>query len=184
MESVEEILIGEYVPDTITTKAVNDYNNYISTLNTKARAYNNTTYSDKARCVGSLPSNPDYEAGMYVCGTGNLEWFSSYNNRYKGRDNNEDEDRSQMEALGILDIGDWYAMASSYVTEGDGYIMFGVNNVWDDGANNGNIISFNASWGNDSGGCLLGIRPVFHLKDGIKITGGSGTQSDPYTLGT
>ena len=27
------------------------------------------------------------------------------------------------------------------------------------------------------------IRPIFKLKDGIKITGGSGTESDPYTLG-
>ena len=28
------------------------------------------------------------------------------------------------------------------------------------------------------------LRPVFKLKSGIKITGGSGTESDPYTLGT
>ena len=29
-----------------------------------------------------------------------------------------------------------------------------------------------------------GFRPVFKLKPGIKVTGGSGTSSSPYTLGT
>ena len=27
------------------------------------------------------------------------------------------------------------------------------------------------------------IRPVFTLKSGLKVTGGSGTSEDPYTLG-
>ena len=29
-----------------------------------------------------------------------------------------------------------------------------------------------------------GLRPVFKLKSGIKVTDGSGTESSPYTLGT
>ena len=29
-----------------------------------------------------------------------------------------------------------------------------------------------------------GLRPVFTLKPEIKVTGGSGTSDDPYTLGT
>ena len=28
-----------------------------------------------------------------------------------------------------------------------------------------------------------GLRPVFMLKSEIKVTGGSGTEQDPYTLG-
>ena len=30
---------------------------------------------------------------------------------------------------------------------------------------------------------IHGLRPVFHLKSDIKVTGGSGTEEDPYTLG-
>lgn len=29
-----------------------------------------------------------------------------------------------------------------------------------------------------------GLRPVFKLKDTVKVTGGSGSSVDPYTLGT
>ena len=36
----------------------------------------------------------------------------------------------------------------------------------------------------DSHGYNYGLRPVFTLKPGIKITGGNGTSDSPYTLGT
>ena len=34
-----------------------------------------------------------------------------------------------------------------------------------------------------SGNDTHGLRPVFTLKSDIKVTGGSGTDEDPYTLG-
>ena len=37
--------------------------------------------------------------------------------------------------------------------------------------------------GSSSGSYCFGVRPVVSLKSGIQITGGSGTQENPYTLG-
>lgn len=36
---------------------------------------------------------------------------------------------------------------------------------------------------NSSSEATYGLRPVFTLKEEVKITGGSGTKDDPYTLG-
>ena len=42
-----------------------------------------------------------------------------------------------------------------------------------------------SGWKRPSVGSTTGdVRAVFHLKSGIKVTGGTGTESDPYTLGT
>ena len=43
-----------------------------------------------------------------------------------------------------------------------------------------NVLSINY---NGSYEATYGLRPVFTLKDEVKVTGGSGTQDDPYTLG-
>ena len=46
-------------------------------------------------------------------------------------------------------------------------------------------MTMNPSFGAPNEGFVAtyGLRPVFTLKDEVKVTGGSGTEDDPYTLG-
>ena len=61
---------------------------------------------------------------------------------------------------------------------GISYMSFNVNST------NGSVSSANVS---SSGGALPGtrnvVRPALYLSSEVKITGGNGTQNDPYTLG-
>ena len=187
--------------------ALNSYNNAISTLNEEVQRYNNDTYSTRVRCVGSMPDNPLYDgAGMY---TNSYSWFSSYNGRFKNADENYVSDFNQMIALGIEDIGEdeEYWLASRYVGEyirapypegiivrvggevriggdswyGNGKWNLGLEDLavksdpsYDNGYRAYDLYSYDRT---------CGLRPVFKLKDTIRITGGSGTQLDPYILG-
>lgn len=164
--------------------AMNSYNNAITTLNSRASAYNNGIYSTRARCVGSLPNNPDYdETGMY---TRSESWFSSYNGKFKNTDNKYETDWSQMVVLGIQNLDKRYWLASRYVTSGSSDNIFGVVYAFAYGEgsfDNNHLCRVHSSDSQDSVSIMYGLRPVFHLKPGIKVTGGSGTENDPYTLG-
>ena len=159
------------------------YNNAISTLNEKAEAYLNTTYASKARSVGSIPNNPDYESGMY---TRDDTWFAERNGQYKDEDENYVADLTQMEALGIEIISnDSYWMASRIVYTRTSDSEFGVRLVLSSyGLTYSRTIWVKSESTTYSATPYFGLRPVFTLKSGIKVTGGSGTSSSPYTLGT
>ena len=163
------------------TNAMNSYNNAISTLNNAAGAYNNSDYST-ARCVGSNPINPSTEAGMHT-----TQFSSSYSGRLKDTDTNYETDYNQMELLKINDIADEYWLASRVVysssdsfssgffvrcvrTGGNVYASLSLCRVFSDGGTYANSDS-------------RGLRPVFTLKSGIKVTGGNGESGTPYTLG-
>ena len=183
MDTVEDVELGNGTGSsqsntTYFNTATNSYNNAISTLNAKASAYNNSTYSTRARCVGSVPNNPSQDnAGYY---TRSDSWFSSYNGKFKNTDTNYETDYNQMKTLGIHDIDKTYWLASRSVTPvWDGsyfYVQsmgpsFGyLFSVYDD-----HTASASRTWG---------LRPVFHLKSGIKVTGGTGEEGSPYILGT
>lgn len=70
-----------------------DYVNYIDGKGQTRKCvvlYDNTsgysTYSISARCVGSVPNNPDYDAsGMYI---NDVAWFQPYSGTLKDSDNN------------------------------------------------------------------------------------------------
>ena len=47
-------------------KARWSFNNAIFTLNSKAETYMNTEISDRARCIGSNPTNPENESGRFT----------------------------------------------------------------------------------------------------------------------
>lgn len=125
-ESVEKVTIGS--GDTSATgttkldKAINSYNNSISRLNSRASAYNNSTYSSSARCVGSNPNSSSSEAGMY---TNSTSWFADYNGKLKNTDSNYSSDYNQLVSLNIWDIGEWYWLASRYVTSSSTIVSFG-----------------------------------------------------------
>ena len=116
--------------------------------------------------------------------TSSDSYMEDYNGEFKNGDTHYEEDWNQMETLAIHTIDDWYWLASRYVetkltgnsfnvrvAHSTGYIM---TNNFCSVYSYGGIISNNYS---------NSLRPVFHLKPNIKITGGSGTEDDPYTLG-
>ena len=162
------------------TNAMNSYNNAISTLNSAAGAYNNSDYST-ARCVGSNPTTPSAEAGYYTF----TEFSSSYSGQLKDTDTNYETDCNQMTTLEINDIDDSYWLASRLVDSFSYYSLFRVRCVnTSGGVYNGDGLCYVVSNGrtnayNES----RGLRPVFTLKSGIKVTGGNGESGTPYTLG-
>ena len=183
MNTVEDVEIGEENPDTVTTQAVNEYNNAISTLNNATNKYINTSYADAARSVGSVPGNPSQDnAGYY---TRNDSWFSTYNGKFKNKDNNHETDYNQMSTLGIQTIDNNYWFASRYMYTDTKYNNFGVNCMSNKGYALYNQLARVAKSGiTFSHSVTDGLRPVFHLRDNIKVTGGTGEESSPYTLGT
>ena len=162
------------------TNAMNSYNNAISTLNNAAGAYNNSDYST-ARCVGSNPINPSTEAGMHT-----TQFSSSYSGRLKDTDTNYETDYNQMELLKINDIADEYWLASRVVDSSSDSFSSGffVRCV----RTGGNVYASLLCRVFSDGGTYAttssrGLRPVFTLKSGIKVTSGNGESGTPYTLG-
>ena len=183
MESVEDVTLGS--SDFNTSMA--SYNDAISTLNKKAREYNNYTYSADARCVGSAPGNPDYD-GPGMCNNQD-SWFLNYNGQIKDEDKSYSTDYSKMENIhgGILNIGTTYWLASRKLSSNPSYrtgdlYVYSIDST-------GTLISSQL--------CLLyqdtsyntgysktnGFRPVFMLKSGLKVVSGDGSKNSPYELG-
>lgn len=178
-DTVEEITLG--VDGNINT-SITSYNGAISTLNSKANNYLNTTYASAARSIGSVPNRPSSEATTYF--TSSYSYMSSYNNRCKNEDTNYETDYEQMEKLGINTITNKiYWLASRSISSGSAFTSFDINL-----GGNGKVSSCNCGIINASGHIAansnsFGLRPVFTLKPEVKITGGAGTETEPYTLG-
>lgn len=108
MQSVETLTLGTEGNAGI----FSDYNNAISILNGKANEYNNSTYSTRARCVGSVPNNPDYDAAGMATG----DYMYQYSGSLKAGDSYYETDYNQMKALQIHNIGEKYWLASRHYT--------------------------------------------------------------------
>ena len=183
-DTVEDVTLGS--GDTTVsgsdnfTKAMNSYNNAISTLNTRATAYLNTTYASDARCVGSVPNNKNSQSGYHT-----TQFTSSYSGRLRDEDNNYKTDYDKMEELGIRASNNSYWLASRHVSSSSSNSGFGVRNVLSDGILDSNdyLCNVSSNGSTSSISYASGLRPCFTLKSGIKVTGGSGTESSPYTLG-
>ena len=71
MDTVEDVDLGngteniQWENETYFNKVVDNYNNAINILNTRAYEYKNDNYSDDARCVGSAPNNKNSESNEY-----------------------------------------------------------------------------------------------------------------------
>ena len=190
MESVEDVEVGNgtgngdlVTNSTYMNKAISSVNNLISNLNSKANNYLNTTYASSARCVGSVPNNANYD---YVSMIYNSSyWFSNYNGKIKDENDNIDIDFDQMDSLGIAGIGVDYWMASRKVDITSKAVQINPRGVTDFGGKLSScIIEIGQTNGARSASYYQGFRPVFTLKATIKVTGGNGTSSSPYTLGT
>ena len=187
MNTVEDVELGNGTGSTQINNttyfntAKNSYNSAISTLNNATSKYNNTTYSDASRSVGSAPSNPTSDNPGYF--TSSDSYMSSYNGQFKNKDTNYETDFNQMKALDIHNIDERYWLASRYVSSGSVQSYFGVQGVNPSGTSSYEYLCELRSSGlTTSYSYANGLRPVFHLRDTVTISGGSGTQEDPYTL--
>ena len=162
------------------TTSMNSYNGAIATLNEAAQKYKNSTYASVARSVGSVPDEPDFdEAGMHT-----PKFGGSYSGLLKDVDDNYLSDWEQMNNLTIYAIGTNYWLASRGILSDSINSYFYVRNVQADGTSIGNSICHVKSDGSTA--CVPandGLRPVFTLNAGLKVTGGSGEDGAPYTLG-
>lgn len=165
-------------------KAVEEHNNAITKLNNEANKYLNTKYSTSARCVGSVPNNPNSETNTYY--KGKEIWAKPIGGILKDKDNNYFEDSRQMSKLGIKFIGKpyWLASRGSEATENlekciikmieykEGFYSFStaVCGIWAPSSTHGNI--------KYSGQANYGLRPCFTLKNDILITGGDGKSEE------
>ena len=190
MNTVEDVELGngtgsEQVNNTTYfNTAKNSYNNAIATLNNATSKYINTTYVDEARSVGSDPSNPTLDNPGYF--TSSYSYMSSYNGQFKNGDTHYQSDYNQMNnVLGIGAIDEAYWLASRPVTSLSNYSRFGVRFASTIGMWAGSYLCNVQSSGSAySYSHTNGLRPVFHLKSNIKVTGGTGEEGSPYTLGT
>ena len=165
-------------------KAINSYNNAITTLNAKAEDYLNEKDKTEtpeiaidARCVGSIPNNKNSESGNFKS---EYDYLKAY--LFKDGDTNYEVDYEQMHKFNIDKIDKSYWMASRYVNSSFYSSQFNIlvcpsGDVLDDSdlcylLSSGTIHAYNYSYG---------FRPVFTLKSGIKITEGDGVNV-PYTL--
>mgnify|MGYP001625374087 CR=1 FL=1 len=96
--------------------------------------------------------------------------------------------------LGIRDTGEQYWLASRYVNEREDISSnYGIKAIY---WGSGDLDTYPSIWIDkevyipeiqdvpySSTDDDAGLRPVFKLKSNVKITGGSGTKEDPYTLG-
>lgn len=177
-DSVEDVKIGN-VNSYETTKS--DYNNAISNLNIRANAYLNTTYASSARCVGSVPNSPNSESGLY---NRSETWFTKWRNTFKDDDENYIYDWNQMNHLNIHDINKIYWLASRLIYTKEYYSSFDVRIVYTHATlNDYGFIATHSDGKYYLVENTAGLRPVFTLKDTVKVTGGNGTKNSPYILG-
>ena len=182
MDTVENITLGS----SDFTTAMNSYNNAINTLNSKAGEYNNSIYSHNARCVGSVPNDKNHESGMYK-----TQFGGNYDGKLRDSDNNFETDYNKMKEIrgGIQNIGKGYWLASRLVYSSSTVSHFRVWSVIISGGLHptdtyDDILCGVTSNGRTSNGSYCsGLRPVFILKSGIKVTGGDGSENSAYTLG-
>ena len=105
----------------------------------------------------------------------------------KNNDINYEIDVSQMRKIRVMEIPNdkYYWLASRQVfNRYDGtYFRMRYVNKYGSECEDQNICGVNTAGSLTSYSTTYGLRPVFHLKSNIKVTGGSGTEEDPYTLG-
>ncbi len=172
----------------------NAYNSAISTLNTRANAYLNTTYASGARCVGSVPNNPSSESNEYY------KYGLNTSPSIRKEDSNYQADYNQMNSLQITNINSQYWLASRaywkhtgsypytagcrYITTNGGLFTPKSSTITITGSETMICIYNDGFFGHiwyKAKEQTLGLRPVFTLKPNVKIKG-DGTSSSPYIL--
>ena len=181
-------------------RSKNSYNRAITTLNE-----NTETYIDKsgiakdARCVGSNPLNKNYPENLeeHEKQEEILLITEEHNNNsigeYYKTDTHYEIDYNRLNKIGARIITDdlavdkTYWLASHYVEYSDSYYAdaFCIRYVPNDSevSFRGLIYIYHRNQFAMQGGGKMGLRPVFILADNAIITGGQGTEEDPFELG-
>ena len=159
------------------------YNGAQNLLNSTASQFNNSTYSTGARSVGCIPNNINSHSAYYAFPSS----LAEYNIQLIDTDNNYLTDWNQMTSLGIENIYSNYWLASYHVyKQTNSTVYFCVRNVQSNGTlTSTKLCDMSLEYYNPGSGGYntYGVRPVFKLKSTLKVTGGNGTSSNPYTLG-
>ena len=197
---VKDISLGyndlNYIDDSSLTReqrALESYNNAIQYLNNEAESYINTDLVYDARCLGSIStiSNNlffDKDSENLMTNPKNYQNLERFvNDGCMGKDDNYLEDCSQ---LGVLNMESskeyfWLASRDGLILEKQGYFYvrfcgYAGNLAYTQNYNlsgyyQSSLVSSNLGWG---------LRPVFLLKNDVRISGGSGTSGSPYVLYT
>lgn len=186
MDTVETVQLGNGGASTMISgeeyfnTARSSYNNAISTLHNATQKYLNTTYASKVRCVGSVPNNPLSESGYY---SNDYSYMDDYNGTLRAADNNCVIDMNKMSSLNILNINKHYWFASRQVDATSSRTDFFLWSINETGGLLGNYLCGIRGGRPYSAYVNCGLRPVFTLKTNVKVTGGAGTSTNPYTLG-
>ena len=183
MSTIGSVTLGDLDGSDNQVASANSYNNAITTLNNTAANYLNTTYATSARNVGSIPNNKNSESTTYTTYTNQYNG-STYS--FRGQDNNYVTDWNQMGTLGIRSTGTNYWLSSRVQTPSGNAMLYDIRRVNTSGVitTDEMLLVFVSSGNLYPDTYTYAIRPVFTLKTTLKITGGSGTSSSPYTLGT
>ncbi len=192
-QQVKNVSIGGNNWDT--SKA--SYNNAIQILNKEAEIYVNKTYAYDGRCVGSIPTiqnrkfnnkNNASQAMFVLPDSYKMPYtWSSKDTGCYDQDNNYIIDETALRNANMSSAKTNYWFASRKIDTTERLVSFGfyvgggstssglhysIFYIYSDGS----INAYDSS--------TLGFKPCILLKsDVIKITGGNGTEANPYTLG-
>ena len=172
------------------------YNGAIETLNDKTEKYLNSNYAYDSRCVGSIPT---VENGMFIDkdkfkdSNGNvpgtvsiLESWTGWENIDSGfynSDVNAGKDVKALKEASILATGETYWLASRYYSYSVN-MGFHVKRVAGSNAIGYALCYLGDNEAGTSKTFADGLRPCISLKSSIiKVTGGDGTEENPYTIG-
>lgn len=153
------------------------YKNAVKTLNTVAGAFLNTSLAENVRSAGATSSSLDtitktltYKPTNYTELT-DMEFYKDFANMC-------------VSGTATATSGNCCWLASRGCGCDSGWCHFGVRSAGGPaGWGWGGIVYISPGGSTSSNSFNLGVRPIVSLKSTLKVTGGSGSQEDPYTLG-
>ena len=187
--SVENVTLGGNTSGTFNETTKSYYNDAVTVLNAKAGEYlNGSQIAISARCVGSNPNSTEtstgptqmfYQSGYHYCDGSFKDGDEEYLKDYNQLSDNDD----------LLKENYW--LASRYISLYGSYrlnirCVLLISGVGFRNSEKEIVRLYSNSYDDDpirTYSVTLGFRPVFRLKTNLKVTGGSGSKTDPYVLG-
>ena len=180
------------------TEALNMYNNIVTDLYNTAKKYLNTTYGVSARCFGGYPDRPTYDSSLITVSgvrvrdgwhedendsTWDIDAIKALNNdlleenpSLEGSFNVWTPERSKSLPYSSNDVTTFYITAYTIGrNSGTGMNFIQISNT-------GTVINWLQYHHNDT--ASAGFVPVITLKNTLKITGGDGSEGNPWKLST
>ena len=170
------------------TDALNIYNNILTDLTNTAKKYLNTTYGSSARCFGTSAVDPTYDSSMITVSGTRIrdEWQD-----YEGSSGMWGRDGMQALNNNLLNKnpnqGEIWKVWTPDRTKGSSNI-FGVI-TYEIGRNSGmgvDMVRITSSGTVENylqySNAKHGFVPIITLKNTLKVTGGDGTEGNPWKL--